>query len=572
MKLEQTVDTLTSEMTDLKEELAEARNGLKQVLDTLGRLNGNGHPSASPPPPPEAKGPQQPLEDWFRTVSKGNGAPQTGNDSPSAGGLSVSREQLAAVLAEAQSNAAEGVAANGGGPALSLDQLDRSLKRARMVETHSPTPSGEANVNMSLAELARLLRQTQAGASFPKAPSAHRVSSPPQADAGVRTNSPQSHTQPSAITGIQTDGPPLLSSAPPPYPPTGPKIDVNLMANLVRWVGSARRKLGLNTLQETLEIYAMSNNMPGAIQAAIYQAAKLDLDADAEPQHPPAYDEVADGLLQLHGIIYGSGAAPICPDVEFDITKNPLTLLASDKDEVADIAESDTEDVTAQELAAAVLDPEPEPQDEAPKIDRDSDMDTVIRETVAEIVGAYSSDPTPTAEKIEDESEPGPADRELVLVEATAPEPNGTGSRTDGDGSAEMTVAAGSRKSYPSDLTDGEWSRVESLVPRPKSGGRPSKYARREVLNGILYQIRTGCSWRTLPQDLPPWKIVHHYFRTWRDQGIWDPIANSLGAVKRTEILTPEPTTDYNGDLEPANTEIADIVNQLQSVIAGTRN
>ena len=204
MKLEQTVDTLTSEMTDLKEELAEARNGLKQVLDTLGRLNGNGHPSASTPPLSEAKGPPQPLEDWFRTVSKGNGAPQSGNVTPSAGGLSVSREQLAAVLAEAQSNAAQGVAANGGGPALSLDQLDRSLKRARTVETRSPTPGAAENVNLSLADLARLLRQTQAGASFPKAPSAHRVSSPPQADAGVRANSPQSHTQPSAITGRQT--------------------------------------------------------------------------------------------------------------------------------------------------------------------------------------------------------------------------------------------------------------------------------------------------------------------------------------------------------------------------------
>lgn len=582
MKLEQTVDTLTSEMTDLKEELAEARNGLKQVLDTLGRLNGNGHPSASTPPLSEAKGPPQPLEDWFRTVSKGNGAPQSGNVTPSAGGLSVSREQLAEVLAEAQSNAAQGVAANGGGPALSLDQLDRSLKRARTVETRSPTPGAAENVNLSLADLARLLRQTQAGASFPKAPSAHRVSSPPQADAGVRANSPQSHTQPSAITGRQTDSLPLLSPAPPTYSPTGPKIDVNLMANLVRWVGSARRKLGLNTLQETLEIYAMSNNLPGAIQAAIYQAAKLDLDADAEPQHPPTYDEVADALLQLHGIVYGSGAAPACPDVEFDITKNPLTLLVRERDETTDAAETDTGEVATPDIAAAILDIQSEPQDEAPKIDRDSDVDTVVHETVAEIVAAYGADPTPTAEKIEDESKPGPADRELVLVEATAPEPNGTGSKTDGDGSAEMTVAAGSRKSYASDLTDGEWRRVESLVPRPKSGGRPSKYARREVLNGILYQIRTGCSWRSLPQDLPPWKIVHHYFRTWRDEGIWDPIAQSLGALSRLEPSpaepahagpsTPQPAADYNGDQQTANTEIAEIVNRLQSVIAGTRN
>ena len=53
-----------------------------------------------------------------------------------------------------------------------------------------------------------------------------------------------------------------------------------------------------------------------------------------------------------------------------------------------------------------------------------------------------------------------------------------------------------------------------------------------EVLNGILYQADTGASWRSLPQDLPPWKIVHHYFRTWREEGLWEPTAATLAYMK----------------------------------------
>ena len=66
------------------------------------------------------------------------------------------------------------------------------------------------------------------------------------------------------------------------------------------------------------------------------------------------------------------------------------------------------------------------------------------------------------------------------------------------------------RPVYPSDLDDKEWQLLE------KPGGRPVKYPRREIVNAIRYVLRTGCSWRMLPHDLPPWRIVFHYFRTWR--------------------------------------------------------
>ena len=72
------------------------------------------------------------------------------------------------------------------------------------------------------------------------------------------------------------------------------------------------------------------------------------------------------------------------------------------------------------------------------------------------------------------------------------------------------------RQAYDTNLTDAEWNRLESLVPAPKPGGRPPKHARREIVNGICYAIRSGGAWRLLPHDLPPWRTVYHYFWSWR--------------------------------------------------------
>jgi len=77
------------------------------------------------------------------------------------------------------------------------------------------------------------------------------------------------------------------------------------------------------------------------------------------------------------------------------------------------------------------------------------------------------------------------------------------------------------RAAYPSDLTDKEWALIQHLVPEAKPGGRPEDYPTREVLNGIFDLVRSGCSWRMLPHDLPPWRTVDHDFRTWRRDGTW---------------------------------------------------
>ena len=65
------------------------------------------------------------------------------------------------------------------------------------------------------------------------------------------------------------------------------------------------------------------------------------------------------------------------------------------------------------------------------------------------------------------------------------------------------------RLRYPSDVTDEEWARIEPLIPAAKHGGRRRRVAVREVMNGVMYVLSTGCQWRYLPKDLPPKSTVH---------------------------------------------------------------
>ena len=81
---------------------------------------------------------------------------------------------------------------------------------------------------------------------------------------------------------------------------------------------------------------------------------------------------------------------------------------------------------------------------------------------------------------------------------------------------------------YPSDLTDKQWSLIESHIPAEKPGGRPRSVDMRQVINGILYLNRSGCSWRMLPRDLPPWGTVHYYYRRFRREHVWPSIHDRL--------------------------------------------
>ena len=66
---------------------------------------------------------------------------------------------------------------------------------------------------------------------------------------------------------------------------------------------------------------------------------------------------------------------------------------------------------------------------------------------------------------------------------------------------------------YPSDLTDEEWGRLRPLIPPAKRGGRPRQVDMREIMNGLLYILSTGCQWRQIPKDLPPRTTLYEYLQ-----------------------------------------------------------
>ncbi len=89
------------------------------------------------------------------------------------------------------------------------------------------------------------------------------------------------------------------------------------------------------------------------------------------------------------------------------------------------------------------------------------------------------------------------------------------------------------RESYPTDLSDAEWEKVGYYIPKRKTKrGRKREHSFREILNAIFYVLRSGCAWRMLPHDFPPWKTVYHYFRLWRRNGTWERMNSAL----RTEL------------------------------------
>lgn len=84
---------------------------------------------------------------------------------------------------------------------------------------------------------------------------------------------------------------------------------------------------------------------------------------------------------------------------------------------------------------------------------------------------------------------------------------------------------------YPTDVTDEQWQIMEPFFPpTPSEGrtGRPREFSYREIVNGIFYVLRTGCTWDMMPHDLPPWKTCNHYFSRWRRDGTWQTIHDTL--------------------------------------------
>ena len=92
-----------------------------------------------------------------------------------------------------------------------------------------------------------------------------------------------------------------------------------------------------------------------------------------------------------------------------------------------------------------------------------------------------------------------------------------------------------SRLRYPSDLTDAEWSLTKPLIPRSKRGGNKRTVNVREIINGLMYVLSTGCQWAAIPKDLPPRSTVNFYFKRWEHDGTLDRLHHTLYVACREQ-------------------------------------
>jgi transposase len=86
---------------------------------------------------------------------------------------------------------------------------------------------------------------------------------------------------------------------------------------------------------------------------------------------------------------------------------------------------------------------------------------------------------------------------------------------------------------YATDLTDAEWALVAPFLPAPAGTGRPRRWASRRILDAILYVLRTGCAWRHLPREFPPWPTVHRWFLRLSHAGAFERLAHALAMADR---------------------------------------
>ncbi len=112
---------------------------------------------------------------------------------------------------------------------------------------------------------------------------------------------------------------------------------------------------------------------------------------------------------------------------------------------------------------------------------------------------------------------------------------------------------------YPSDLREKEWLIIKEYFEQRRVFGRPLKHDRRSIVNAILYVTKSGCQWRMLPKDYPPWQTVYDYFKKWCIEGTWEEVLDILNQKRRVKqgrqatptygiIDSQSAKTQYNSD------------------------
>src|SRR5829696_164028 len=105
------------------------------------------------------------------------------------------------------------------------------------------------------------------------------------------------------------------------------------------------------------------------------------------------------------------------------------------------------------------------------------------------------------------------------------------------------TLCAMETSKYPTDLSEDEWRCISPYLPEPTGQGRPRLHGLRAILDAVFYVLKSGCPWRLLPRDFPPWKTVYDWFRRWRIDGTWERLNAELRERLRCRLgRNPNPS------------------------------